>query len=157
MPSEHDRAARDGVPDLDLAIQAAGEDASAVRVERQGMHEVAMTVERADLAAGRHLPQPDTLVLAHRGKPLAVGAEGDLLDETLVALQGPDLGPGGGVPEPDRVVPAPRGDELAVGAERDAVDPLGMTRQWLDEIVRLHIPDLDTSQAGQGQTASVGV
>src|SRR5262249_8613051 len=131
MPAEHDPPARDGVPDLAPTIHAAGDDAPAMGVEGRGVHDIDMAVEPADLTAGRHLPQPDTPVLAARGKPLAIGAEGNLLDKRVVALEDSDRVAGGKVPEPDRVVPATRGEPLAIGAEGQAGDPLGMARQGL--------------------------
>src|SRR5262249_12090288 len=45
MPAEHNRAARDGVPDLDLTVYAARENAPAVGVEGQGVHVTDMTME----------------------------------------------------------------------------------------------------------------
>ena len=82
---EDDRGACPPVPDLHRALQSARGQLAAVGREGDGLHEVGVTVEHADRAAGGDLPQPDTPVFARRGEGTAVGAEGQVEDEPLMA------------------------------------------------------------------------
>ena len=69
MPPEDDRAAGDHIPDLDRAIQAAGEDTPAIRVECQGINAMRVAMERGQLAASLRVPEPDALA-CHRERRL---------------------------------------------------------------------------------------
>src|SRR5215471_17253500 len=91
MPPEDDRAAGDHIPDLDRAIQAAGEDTPAIRVECQGINAMRVAMERGQLAASLRVPEPDALVVAHRHELLSIGAEGEPLDIPAMTMNRPDL------------------------------------------------------------------
>src|SRR5262249_52370531 len=106
-----------------------GEDASVVAVKAQGVHEKSMAVERDELAAGRHLPEPDAAILTDRGESRSIRAEGDPINESPVSPQRLNGGAGIEVPELDRVVPAATGQAIATGMEGAVVDMLGMARQ----------------------------
>ena len=108
MPAVDDRAAPLDVPDLDHAVDAPGEDPPAVGVERHREHMAGVAVEVGQLAAGRHLPEPDAPVLAYRGEARAVGTERDAQDVPFVAIERPGLLVRVGFPYPDRVIRPPR-------------------------------------------------
>ena len=84
-----------------------------------------MTLEAGGLGPGRHVPEPDRVVMSARGEPpvrqLAKGG-----DRGGMALEAGGLGPGRHVPEPDRVVIGARG-EPPVRQQAKGGDRAGMT------------------------------
>ena len=65
---EDDRGACPPAPDLHRALQSARGQLAAIGGEGDGLHEVGVTVEHADRAAGGNLPEPDTPVFTRRGE-----------------------------------------------------------------------------------------
>ena len=70
---EDNRGACPAAPDLQSALQSARGQLAAIGGEGDGLHEVGVTVEHADRAAGGDLPEPDAPVFTRRGEGTAVG------------------------------------------------------------------------------------
>ena len=97
-----------------------------------------MALEAGGLGPGRHVPEPDRVVIGARGKPpVREQAKGG--DRAGMTLEAGGLGPGRHVPEPDRVVPGPRG-EPPVRQQAKGGDRTGMTLEagglgpWTGEV-----------------------
>src|SRR5262245_45797031 len=116
-----------------------------------------MAVERRQLPAGRHLPEPDAPVLAHRGEVAAVGAEGKVQDESFVREDRQRQGARGGITELDRLVPSAGGQPFPIRAVGQAVEPFLVAFEFVEFADGLEVPDLHEFRTGNGEPLAVGV
>ena len=100
-----------------------------------------MTLEAGGLGPGRHVPEPDRVVIGARGEPpVRQQAKGG--DRAGMTLEAGGLGPGRHVPEPDRVVIGARG-EPPVRQQAKGGDRAGMTLEAGGLGPGRHVPEPD--------------
>src|SRR5262249_13052854 len=91
-----------------------------------------------------HVPNLHGLIPASRKQPPAVGAERHAADKAGVTAEAADWRTAGvAVPDFHGAVLTPRGDPPAVGAEGHGVHIPAVSREGLQYLAGLHIPDLD--------------
>src|SRR5262249_54794956 len=118
-------------PDLDrvvtgwldlMLVTTATDNSPAVRAESHAPHGATQRIDRADLLACGHVPEPNRLVSTTAGYPPAIRTESHRPSHAAVSLERSNVFSACNLPDSNRAIGACAGDEPAVRADAHAID-----------------------------------
>ena len=131
---------RDG-PDANAIIDPAGDDAFAVRAERDGVLVFFRLAERVEPFTGGHVPDFHRAVPAGTGEDFPGGMKRQIVNRPVVPVELPQLFPFGDVPQFDLPVVTSRRQQPPLRADGNGVQAVGVPFQPGDGFPGAGIPD----------------